>query len=256
MARILYCIFSEEIYAPQREVSMNTKNLILIVTGLFVSAFMVACGKSDSGGGTVVVPPATCVAPYVLNAQGICVDQHGNPINNNGSYVRFGARSDGSMRITNTSVYRDFLEKGLGVCKISDSSGKYDCGSWNYLQVWFEARNWLNTSQHCYSQTQLSISSTMTISLGAALTHGNWFSTYWGNFYPNNNNRIFDQATASVINSCQGFEIRQYYNNNLLQIQISQGHLQNDQLTFRMAWGSSGTNNQGQFFAEGTLLRY
>lgn len=238
----------------------------LLVAFIAVSAALVlnACGKDNKNSNPVV---GSCPAGYTWNGS-VCVDQYGAGVDM--TTARFGITNCttypcgnvAEFRITNMNVYADFLEKGMGVCSVERTSGNQDCKNWwpGKFEISLTATNWNNPGQYCYNSTGLTISPTMKLYTRAAYVPQNMYFDYGAGFfntmYPRNNGGVFD-ATASVINDCKGFEVRQHFNRWLLQVIVRQGKLTDSSINFELAWGSRDTPNQaGTVFATGTMYRY
>jgi hypothetical protein len=241
------------------------RNYLLALMSLATALVLAACGSDGGGSSTVGNYPYGC-SSYV---NGQCLGPGGQIITPQ-TQLRFGVTNcnyatggcsdaPGYFQVTNASVYQDFLEKGLGACTNSYSTGWADCKNWwpGKFEIAVTANTNVQPNQFC-SDKGLTVPSTMSVYVKAAYIASSIFQ-YGGSMgmgYPYNNGATFQNAAVSVINDCKGFEIRQTYGRYLLQIIVKEGNLSTGQLNYQLAWGSNGTGNTPYVFATGTMYRF
>ncbi|MNJ99914.1 hypothetical protein D3C87_176950 [compost metagenome] len=224
------------------------RKLLMLAATLLSTAALVACdkGNSDNNGNM----PNYCVAPnYYQN--GVCVNPNGGVVSQNATfydanYNMGGSYGSGNLRITNAGVYKEFLERSLGVCnRATWSYGIAGCDAWasGYLLMKLQASN-INTNQvtlafQAWPQTGV-INGGINIGVGTGI--------------PYQNPLTLNNSVLSVVNNYQGFEVRRSINLGLIQVIVANGKLQDGSINFQLAYGNSATKT-GQVFATGTLTR-
>lgn len=222
------------------------KKLMLLAATILSSAFLVACGNGgggDNNNGGVV----GCYAPnYWQN--NVCITPGNGGSNRtfyDGNY--YIGISNGNLRITDPATYKDFLKVAMGVCDRWSKSnrGIYDCATWSTGQILIG----LSVPNTNSNQAALSFQ------VAPGYYDGS-FNTFFGvqTNIPTQNPLALANSPISVINTYQGFEIRRNINLGLIQLIVTNGKLEDNTLSYQLAWGSSGTGT-GKVFATGTLTR-
>lgn len=237
--------------------------IILGLSAFGLSVLLIACGENKQT--TAANPYATnngCPAgTYYIN--GFCQSQTGtqwsagtgvNLVSNNVNY--------NNAKITNSSVYRDFLKKALQVCDQAHSSGGiYDCSAWSSgqfqlnvqavnaqateLRATFSAYPTTN-SYYWYGYSLPSASDFFYGLLG--------FPVYTAAIVTLNPLPI-DKMVISLINESKGFEARAYgdartvANRSLIQLQVLEGKLEQQAFDYQVGF-------EGKIFVKGRLQRY
>ena len=239
------------------------RNYLLALMTVAATLVLSACGSDSSSNNNPY--PYGCTS-YV---NGQCIGPNGQVITPQ-TQLRFGVTNcnyatgsctdaPGYFQVTDKRVYQDFLEKALGACTNSYSTGWADCKNWwpGKFELAITANANVPANQYC-SDKGLTVPSTMSVYAKAAYVASSIFQ-YGGSLglgWPYNNGATFSNAAVNVINDCKGFEIRQIYGRYLLQITIKEGKLSNGQLNYTLSWGSNGTGNVSSIFAQGTMYRY
>lgn len=225
------------------------KKLMLLAATILSSAFLVACGNGSGGdnnnGGVV-----GCYAPnYWQN--NVCITPGTGGSNRtfyDGNY--YIGISNGNLRITDPATYKDFLKVAMAVCDrwSKDNWGKDNCNTWTSGQILIG----LSVSGTNANQATLSFMAAPGYnSCGGLQCYGGW-GVITG--LPMQNPLALASSPISVINTYQGFEIRRNINLGLIQLIVTNGKLEDNTLSYQLAWGSSGTGT-GKVFATGTLTR-
>lgn len=229
------------------------KKYMFIFAGFVISAFLVACGSDNKGGGTVISCPAgtTFQNGYCVNGSGIVTDT--------GS-VGFYSESWGSGSLTPGQGFGEFLKKAMGVCDRKGEGGSYsDCSQWisgaidiviqmpnsqsNTAQVTFRAKPRYNSGPQYYYKYP---------------TGGQLAGALLGLPVVNTSGAVRNplqlNMTVNVTNNYQGFELRGYgdfytqANRSLIQVQVAQGKLEDGGFDYRLAY-------RGQVIANGRFIR-
>lgn len=238
------------------------KKLLMTVVALG-SAFLVACGKDGGGSNTVVNPPVGgCPSGTVWNGT-VCVNG-GTTVPNGGNFEFYAATNYGntSITITNDGVYKNFLQKALGVCATSGVIGNtsYKCENWNssFLEVAFAGQFNVNPNDTCYKSHGQVTPQSMQVRV-QALPYSNsfiqWGGAFWpaADFWPYNNNRVVT-GTGHHISQCAGVDIWATYNRYTFQIRVENGTLNSNQLNFKLFWAAPPLT-VGTEFAQGVMVR-
>ena len=163
--------------------------------------------------------------------------------------------------ISNSTAFRNFLNKALGVCDMNYSTGgTYSCDSWisGYFRVILQAQSTVAQVQHvifmAYPQN------TYGYSYGYSMpSWSDFFVNFMGFPVPNQyqgatRNPLAIDLTVSLINNSQGFEGRAYgaidtlANKSLIQLQVPTGKVLDNSLAYVLSF-------EGQQFASGTFYR-
>ncbi len=232
------------------------KKYIFIFAGFLISAFMAACGSSNSGGGggTAINCPAgtTFQNGYCVNGNGITV--------NTGS-VGFYSENWHDRTLTATGAgLSNFLKTAMGVCDQNHANGGLAaCSAWTAgaFDIVMQAPNsQTNSVQVTFrAKPQVGQYSNYAYSLPSA---GQFAGALFGFPVVSGSGAVRNplqlNMTVSVTNNYQGFEARgygDYYttaNRSLIQIQVANGKLEDPKFDYRIAYN-------GQVILTGTFIR-
>jgi hypothetical protein len=215
------------------------KKYIFIALSVWLSAYMVACGKGGSGGGKQIV--GQCAAGQVLTPSGCAVStilpMSSGPVGflDQGAYLQ--------------ADWRTFLKEVGGVCDLGATTGGWaDCGSWTSGAIMVQAapgQNYVN------------------------VTFGSRSSAYSGYTLPNLEDFFFGGSTAQQAltntmrktlqmqqgndNNSQGFTLWGYAQNTYgwnkkIEIRVKNGKIEDSLLVYDMYYG-------GNKAASGTMYK-
>ena len=229
------------------------KKLFLLGLAVFSSMMIVACDKGSSGSST----PVNQCAYYNNNGQ--CVDNNGNVINPGNNYgpISFWDYNyyagqgwgQGNLQITDSSVFREFLKSGMGVC---DRGSLFNYGTAN-------CDNWTSNSYITLNiAANSTTSSTANVTIKVQHNTGIFQGAFTGGVMtpiPYLNPLTIPNGAVSVVNNSQGFEIRKTLYLGLVQLIVRQGKLNDTSFTYELAFGNKNTGNASKVFATGVLTR-
>ena len=232
------------------------KKYITYAAFLFaVSTALMACDQ-NKGSDAATPVPSTCVAPNYINASGVCVNANGIVIGGSGpaTYVDSkgymsinGGWSMGSMQITDTAAYKEFLKTAMAVCDRFSNSNR---GYYSY-------DSYTNGTLSIQVQVAALTANAATLQISAQQGYyDSYFSSYVGvqTPLPVQNPIYLPNSPLSVINNYAGFDIRRTVNLNHVQLIVRNGKLGDATLVYELAYGSQAINPT-RVFATGTLTR-
>lgn len=234
-----------------------------------LAMFLTSCGENKSSNITATNPQAInngCpTGTYYSN--GFCYNQNGQQWNGyqNGYVSSLNYVSDNfkykSFNVTNSSVYRDFLKKAMGVCDQNHSTGGiYGCDSW--IAGEFQLNIQVPTAQ----------STTLRATFAAYPRTNDYY--WYGYSLPSASDFFFgmfgfpvyvaqvivknplplEKMVVSIINDSKGFEARSFGdpqtagNRSLIQLQVFNGKLEQPAFDYQLSF-------EGQVFATGRLQK-
>lgn len=252
---------------------MNLKQSFYSAGLVVITAFMIiACGKENKTNEQINPYNAYGCPTGGYYSGGYCYDANGQAIGyQNGIVGGISINLIGdnyqyrNLRISNGTVYKNFLKKALHVCDqgTGTNGGIYGCNAWisgyaqlvvqtpsaqsQNIRLVFSSYPYFN--QNAYYGYQLPSVKDFFLGMLGMPAMDNW------NTYGATRNPLSLDLIVSAVNKSQGFEARGYgdtntqANRSLIQFIVKSGKLEDQQMDFQLGF-------EGQIFATGRLVRY